>query len=624
MPTYSIRDTQTGEAFDLPLDRDINTFTEAELDAMVGRQRLARAADIESTRARAAAASALPRGSAERAASLEYQPLEIPGIASTIGSEMGAALSRVAPDVLRSAMMVNAGSGPGAAGQYVAEAIARGRPENPVTAATRYAAGVRQNPAYQGFESIAQAMQQYYDYDRTNVPEEQQQISQALGGGVGSALGYAATIPLGAAGLVPFALGQTIAPAAEGYLDKGVDPSRAIPQALIEGGVEAGSEFVLGLPGKIARRLGLAPEMTKVLKPIAERVDRVVKSWVGEVGLGMTQEGVEEMISGLAGDLSAAYLTGADPQALDNMLAKRMQEFVGGAVGGAVIGPAARQARQIQDRRTAAQDYINQARAVLTAREQYRQAQLGRQGQPPELPQQSAPITGISEALARTGERPPDPNVAVGRTPEGQDLPYDLLSQINRGPVPPPVGPEVPRPQDLPYDLLTQLNAERAARPPVVGPNVPLPQDLPYDLLTQLKAEQGASIPVTRLRRPVAIDDEAAVAAESERQARRRLTADSPSINDLEVSASGETQTKGGGIGEGQRQGQEKGLLLDSTASTGAAARSLVAAPPSPEAPPPTQAELDEASAVLSEPPVYAGLADAKNFMDYSRKFRIG
>ena len=622
MPTYSIRDTQTGEAFDLPLDRDINTFTEAELDAMVGRQRLARAADIESTRARAAAASALPRGSAERAASLEYQPLEIPGIASTIGSEMGAALSRVAPDVLRSAMMVNAGFGPGAAGQYVAEAIARGRPENPATAATRYAAGVRQNPAYQGLESIAQAMQQYYDYDRTNVPEEQQQISQALGGGVGSALGYAATIPLGAAGLVPFALGQTIAPAAEGYLDKGVDPSRAIPQALIEGGVEAGSEFVLGLPGKIARRLGLAPEMTKVLKPIAERVDRVVKSWVGEVGLGMTQEGVEEMISGLAGDLSAAYLTGADPQALDNMLAKRMQEFVGGAVGGAVIGPAARQARQIQDRRTAAQDYINQAQAVLTAREQYRQAQLGRQGQPPELPQTSEPITGISEALARTGERPLDPNVAVGRTPEGQDLPYDLLSQINRGPVPPPVGPEVPRPQDLPYDLLTQLNAERAARPPAVGPNVPLPQDLPYDLLTQLKAEQGASVPVTRLRRPVAIDDEAAVAAESERQARRRLTVDSPSINDLEASASGETQTKGGGIGEGQRQGQEKGLLLDSTASTGAAARSLVAAPPSPEAAPPTQAELDEASAVLSEPPVYAGLADAKNFMDYSRKFR--
>jgi hypothetical protein len=647
MLTYTIRNTQTGQSYDLPLERDISTYTEQELDRMVALQDAQRAADLSASRAAVAQAAALPRGSAERSAAMQYQPLEIPSIAQTTAMDLGAALSRIAPDSVRSALMINAGLTPGAAVQYGAEAAARaatGQPmANPVDAMSRYMAGARRTPVYQGLEDVARAMRDFYTYDRTNVPEEQQAISEAIGGGVGSALGYAATIPTGIAGLLPLALGQSVAPTAEKYLDQGVPAERAIPQALIGGGIEAGSEFVLGVPGKIARRLGLAPQMAKVLKPIADNVDRVVKSWVGEVGAGMAQEGVEEMISGLATDLSAAYLTGADPNAMDNMLDKRIQEFIGGAIGGAVIGPAARQARQIHDREVSAQQRIDLARKVLQLREELkaliaqrteaqRLAELQRQGQPPVLPAvdptASAPISGVAEAIARanSGNEAGPWNVAYGRRPPGQDLPYNLLQQIrleNAGRV---TGGDQPTPgqrppgQDLPYNLLQQVQLENAGRVTgggAVPPGQPLPgQDLPYDLLASFNV--SSAVPPETPAAPPAAPPVTPPA--KGRAAVRRLkgappVSESTSIADLEARTTEKPPTKGT---PDEEKGMQEGRQV-TPASTGAAD---YVAPPRPEDFPPTQAELDEAAAVMSEPPYVSGLHLAKNEGDYVKAFR--
>lgn len=671
MNIYTIRDSLTGQTYDIPLDRDIGTYRPEEIRAIIAQQDQAREAEVRTSRDLAAGYAAIPRGP-ERQEAMEYQPLEIPGVAETTAREMAGALSSLVPNLVQSGVMVNRALGPTAAGRYAAETLARGRVENPLSAAGRYAAEAVEDPVYQ----LAKSLTGYYDYDRSVVPEEQQAISQVVGGGVGSAMTSLPAILAGPVGIAAVLGGQGIGPSTEQFLERGADPGRAFAQGMIEGGIEAGSEYVLGLPGKIARRLGLAPQMSAALKPIADRVDQAFRSWVGELGLNMTQEGLEEMIAGTASDLSAAYLTGADPNALEGMLERRLMEFAGGAVGGAVFTPVSRSARQEQERRQrlgALRDQIlRDSQEIARLRQQW----MAMQPQPPTIPgvveQEAAavsePITGVAEAIARAN--------APTDIAQGQDLPYDLLNQF-RQPTPPNQAQGGP-----PYNLLDQFRQQPSGAPQ--GPGVPVGllsqfqeqpapvipiasvgQDLPYDLLTQIQQQTGQPVPPTPQAQPkraksktaralarrkdvFPADDLDAIAAEAERQELARgsrpvaTTAETPAAPVVQpepepatpeavvaqapltleqmlervgqVTQAAPTESEGG-----EKRGQE--VQREGQGEEAVAPGVLPAVPPT-VTPPPSQESLRRSAELAAAPPMVFGLDQAKDTGQYVREFR--
>jgi len=171
-------------------------------------------------------------------------------------------------------------------------------------------------------------------------------------------------------------------------------------------------------------------DVKNYLKPILESAS-------GELGISMLSEGVEENISGILGDLSAVYLTGADPNALKDFAKKRLQEFVGGAIGGAVFGaasvPGQRATRRaIEERKTR----IAEIRAAITqVQDERERRRLAAQvaAEEAQLRRDEAAQPPVAAGPVATGTGAPTGNVPSVRIPTGQ--PPIAVGPVAAGPV---------------------------------------------------------------------------------------------------------------------------------------------------------------------------------------------
>ena len=264
-----------------------------------------------------------------------------PGFLEALAKEYLGTVGSAVPSMAESYRMLDAATG----GGLVSDLLSRGLPALAPSAAAERVEAIRLgDPMFEAARNFRQQVADTYDYNRTALPAPVQKAAEWIGGGLGSTTTFlpAALLP-GPMSAFGVGGGLSFNTAYEEARAKGADPLTALAQSAAGAGIEGGSEYVLGLPGKISKLFGKGPKSKEM---IAEAIRKGAEPLLRTLGEVIGQEGLEEVISGTAKDLMAAYVTKSDPSRGLNhpldFLARRLDDFMGGAVGGAAFTPAVR------------------------------------------------------------------------------------------------------------------------------------------------------------------------------------------------------------------------------------------------------------------------------------------
>ena len=152
-----------------------------------------------------------------------------------------------------------------------------------------------------------------------NAPNQAAIIAMSFFGGPAAGLGFAG--------------GTTAGAKYEENIKKGVDPSQAMGNAVITGGIEAGFEN-LGTFGI------LKSWEASIAKTYGKKISRqVMKDFAKTLAYSVAAEGNEEALTSVAQDFTD-YITGVNPKALEGMGQRAFDAgVVGGFSGGALVAP---------------------------------------------------------------------------------------------------------------------------------------------------------------------------------------------------------------------------------------------------------------------------------------------
>jgi hypothetical protein len=335
-----------------------------------------------------------------------------PSFGEALLKEYLGTVSSAVPSTLESTRLLDAAFGSQALADLANSGLSALPPSR---AAVRVEAARNLDPMFEEMRRLRAAGESEYDYNRNALPAWQQKPAEWLGSGLGSMTAFLPSVLAGPAGPLGLGIGMSFSPAYEEARRSGASPEAALTQALIESGLEAGSEYVFGGAGRLTRMLsrkapkGAGAEAKKAFEEALRLAgEPLVKTLAKAIGF----EGAEEVISGAFKDLSAAYFTKTDKSRGLNgttkdpvtgvetpnwlrYVGRRLDDFMGGAAGGAGFVPAIRSGQK------AAPAALNPSPAPPNAR------LADRRGTPNPTPSAPEPIEVPAAALGPVEVLPP-------------------------------------------------------------------------------------------------------------------------------------------------------------------------------------------------------------------------
>ena len=209
--------------------------------------------------------------------------LGTPSFLEAVAKEYARTVGTTLPSLIQSARLADAALGTGAAADFVSrgpEALAESEINKRVESARNLDALFELARNYQG------DVEKSYDYNRNYLPAYEQKPAEWIGSGLGSATVFLPSAVLGPVGPLALGAGMSFAPAYEQARAKGASPKAALRQAAIEAATEAASEYFLGVPGMLARRMS-KPAVTPLRTGIGAICVVVTTGAVGSRGTVM-------------------------------------------------------------------------------------------------------------------------------------------------------------------------------------------------------------------------------------------------------------------------------------------------------------------------------------------------